>query len=108
MKKPKRDPFDTTEFKRYARRVREDMVPKMLDSAYVMTIAPNGGDADVKIAVEIGYAILLNKPLIVMKVPGRVHSEKLLRIADYVVEGDMDTEAGREAMYAQLERIMKQ
>lgn len=111
MKKPKRerDILDNPEFKRYARHVLKEMVPKMADSAYVITIAPDGGTAaDVKQAVEIGYAILLNKPLIVLKTPGRVVAEKLLRIADHVVEGDMSTEAGRAAVSDQFKRIMNQ
>jgi nucleoside 2-deoxyribosyltransferase len=84
------------------------VAPHMKDSAYVITIAPTDGLADVKIAVEIGYAILLGKPLIVLKQPGRPVAEKLLRIADYVIEGDMDTEVGRESVQEQLKRVLKQ
>lgn len=95
-------------FKKFARSVQEDLVPAMKGSAYVMTIAPDGGAVDVKIAVEIGFAILLDKPLIVLKMPGRPVAERLLRIADHVVEGDMTTEAGKEAMFAKLKAVMNQ
>lgn len=95
-------------FKKYAKHVREEMVPKMRGSAYVMTVAPTGGDVDVKIAVEIGYAILMDKPLIVLKPAGRTVAEKLLRIADHIIEGDMDTEEGRASISEQLRRLMNQ
>lgn len=110
MKKPRRGDaiLNDPEFKRYARHFLDEVAPKMVESAYVITIAPDGGTADVKQAVEIGYAILLNKPLIVLKTPGRVVAEKLLRIADHVVEGDMSTEAGRTAVSDQFKRIMNQ
>lgn len=110
MKKPKRerDILDDPDFKRYARRVLKDMVPKMAGSAYVMTIAPDGGTADVKLAVELGFAILLDKPLIVFKQSGRVVGERLLRIADHVVEGDTSTEFGRAELADNLKRIMNQ
>lgn len=96
------------QFKRFAKHFRENVLPNMKTSAYVITIAPEGGDADVKIAVEIGFAILLDKPLIVLKAKGRPVAERLLRIADHVVEGDMDTEAGRKDVAEQFERLLKQ
>jgi hypothetical protein len=100
--------FDDSDFKAFAKHIRTNMVPAMRDSAYVITIAPDGSDADIKIAVEIGTAILLNKPLVVLKIPGRVVAEKLLRIADHVIEGDMATEAGRESVLAQMNRVLRQ
>jgi hypothetical protein len=96
------------DFKAFAKSVKANMVPAMRDSSYVITIAPNGSDADIKIAVEIGMAILLNKPLVVLKIPGRVVAEKLLRIADHVIEGEMDTDAGREAVLAQMNQVLRQ
>jgi nucleoside 2-deoxyribosyltransferase len=108
MKKQNDDILDDPDFKRYARHFLDEVAPKMMESAYVITIAPTGGEADVKQAVEIGYAIMLGKPLIVLKQPGQVVAEKLLRIADHVVEGDMSTEVGRTAVGEQFKRIMNQ
>lgn len=103
-----KDIFDDIEFKEYAEHFMLEVAPKIKDSAYLMTIAPDGGHADVKIAVEIGYAILLNKPLIVVKMPGRTIAEKLLRIADHVIEGDLTTEEGRDSIFQQFARIVAQ
>jgi nucleoside 2-deoxyribosyltransferase len=96
-------------FKRFARDMRENLVPKIMDSAYVIAIAPpTGSDTDIRMAVEIGYAILSNKPLIVVAPAGRHVGEKLLRIADHVITGEMDTEAGREAMHDKLRAVLNQ
>jgi nucleoside 2-deoxyribosyltransferase len=99
---------DNDEFRSWAKDVLKDMVPKMAGSAYVISIAPPRGLADVKIAVEIGYAILLDKPLIVFAPKGRHVAERLLRIADHVITGDPNTTEGREEMFAQLKRAMNQ
>ena len=110
-RKPTRGEADWTgsdDFKTWAQDVLDDMVPKMKGSAYVISIAPPSGLADVKIAVEIGYAILLDKPLIVFAPEGRHVAERLLRIADHVITGNVETAAGREKMFQQLKRIMKQ
>jgi nucleoside 2-deoxyribosyltransferase len=101
--------LDDPDFKTFAQQIRENMLPAMKGSAYVISIAPpSDADVDVKLAVEIGYAILLDKPLIVFKIPGRVIGEKLMRIADHVVEGDLETDEGQAAAMAQITRIMRQ
>jgi len=86
----------------------KELVPKMQDSQFVVAIAPGEGDYDLHAAIEIGLCILMGKPLIVLAPDGRVHPEKLLRIADHVIRGDMETEAGRAAMFERMERILKQ
>lgn len=96
------------EFRRWAKDVLKHMTPAMADSSYVITIAPTKGIEDVKIAVEIGFAILMDKPLIVFAPEGRIVAPKLLRIADHVVIGNMDTPAGREVMMEKLRAVMDQ
>jgi len=108
MTKAKKDWSEDPGFKRFARHVLKDTVPKISVSAYVMTIAPEGGTRDIKQAVEIGLCILMDKPLIVFKQNGRVVAERLLRIADHVIEGDMNTPEGREALSARLQAVMRQ
>lgn len=108
--KAKRDLFDRPEFRDYAERFLREVAPMIRQSAYMMTIAPTGGTADVKIAAELGYSILLDKPLIVFVPAGRraTVAQKLLRIADHVIEGDMSTEAGREELQRKLKEVMTQ
>lgn len=95
-------------FKKFAKRVMDEMVPAMHGSAYVITIAPKGGEADVKLAVEIGFAILMDKPLIVFVPKGRAVGERLARIADHVLEADMTTEAGQKEAMNKLRILMGQ
>lgn len=87
---------------------KQELVPKMADSRYVISIAPASEDYDLKAAIEIGLCILMGKPLIVLAPMGRTVADKLLRIADHVIIGDLESEAGRTAMYIQLERILNQ
>lgn len=97
------------DFKKFAEDVLRGTVPKIADSAYVMAIAPMAGNkADIKQAVEIGLAILMDKPLIVIAPTGRTIADRLLRIADHVIEGDLSTEAGRENLAVKMKAIMGQ
>lgn len=110
MKNPK--PFDPSrdrEFGKFARSVIDDLVPKMKGSAHVMVVAPSKDEKlDVYLAVQIGYAILLDKPLIAVVPAGRIVAERLLRIADHVVEMDDSSDAGRERTMQKLQAIMTQ
>lgn len=109
MPKPK-DPFEHRDFKRYANHFIGEVAPKIRGSAFMITIAPPASGADVKLATELGYAILLDKPLIVLVPVGRGEhtAKKLLRIADHVIEADFETEEGRAAAQLQLASVLNQ
>ena len=68
--------------------VRQDLVPKLQDSAATVSIVP-GGEPDVKFAVELGMSIMLDKPIILVA-DGRPIPAKLRAIASAIVEGDFD------------------
>lgn len=99
---------DSDDFEEFIQQVRDDVVPKMLGSRYVVNIMPNKDEIDIKAAVEIGLAVLLDKPLIVLAPDGRVRCPKLLRLADHVITGDLETKAGRDVMFEKLGIILKQ
>lgn len=103
-----RDPYDDPAFRRYAKRVKQELIPKMQDSKVVMSLLPEG-EVDVKFAVELGISIMLDKPIIALVVPGVKVPDKLVRIADAIVEADLSSEEGRErtaaAIKAAMERI---
>ena len=103
-----KDPFDDPQFKTFAEQALRDAVPAIASSSYVISIAPTGGTADIKIAVEIGLAILMDKPLIVLAPKGRKVAARLMRIADVVIEVDMDTEAGRAAAAEKIKAALRQ
>ena len=74
---------------------RERVLPNIAQSAAVLVIAPEDKHADLKIAIEVGMAILLEKPLIVFKPKDRDAAPRLLTIADLVIEGDIKTDGDR-------------
>ena len=85
------DPFDSKEFLAYAKRVRVELIPKIRDSALTISIAPSDGQGDVKFATELGFSILLNKPIIVVAEPGTPISPALAKVAYRVIFADFST-----------------
>lgn len=62
-------------------------VPPLLDHCSVAaSLLPSDGVPDAKIAVEIGYILLMNKPLILLVAPGTEVPTGLARAADEIVE----------------------
>lgn len=82
------DPFETPEAREWAQRVRTELVPKLRESALTVSLVPRG-DSDVKFAVELGMSIMLDKPIIAVVAPGAKVPDKLVQVADLIVEGDV-------------------
>lgn len=99
---------DDPTFREYAEHVIENVLPHMKESAVFLTIAPTGGVADVKQAVEIGFMILMDKPMIVVAPPGRHVAERLLRVADHVITADISTDEGRKQIAAAIKALTNQ
>jgi len=72
-------------FERYARRVIDELLPKLQDSAITASIVPDG-PGDVKFAVELGLSIMLDKPIALLIRPGQSVPEHLARVADAIIE----------------------
>lgn len=106
MKPRKNDPFDHPDWKRYARRFREKVLPDIASSVHVMVLSPE--EPDVKVMLEIGAAILLDKPLILLVPPGRTVLPRLQRVADKVIKIDISTEEGQAATKQRLLEYLKQ
>ena len=98
------DDEQRAEWDAFVARFRRDALAKMSDSAFVASLVPRGG-FDVKFALETGTAILLGKPILAVVAPGGELPGKLGLVADEVVHADVDTEAGREAIAAAIERL---
>jgi hypothetical protein len=95
------DYADDPAFRAWQKRVREDLVPKLRDSAVVMSLVPTG-PTDIKFAVELGLSIMMDKPILAVVAPGTKVPDKLVRVADRIIEGDIATEAGRVKLQAAL------
>ncbi len=78
--------LERAEVKDWLFRAARDMFPKMKDSACSVVIGTDQCDA--KLALEIGAAVMFNKPIIVALPKGRTIPDGLRRIAAEVVEID--------------------
>lgn len=91
MKRKPTSPYEGDDFRRWADDMRARLIPKMRESASVLMIAPNLSEKfDIEFALQIGAAILLEKPLILLVPAGRVIPPKLRAIADRIIEADLD------------------
>jgi hypothetical protein len=90
---------------KFVEAVRVDALQKIDSSALVMSLVPSR-DVDVKFAVELGIAIMRDKPLLVVAMPGRTVPERLARVADKVVYADPDLEEGRTQIGEAVKQMM--
>jgi len=82
----------------YKKRVREELIPKIEGSSLFVSLVPSADKVDIKFAVELGLAIMYDKPLIACVAPGVKISEKLSRVVDRFVELDLNDPTGRERL----------
>jgi hypothetical protein len=99
-------PEERTQWDEFVAHFRRDTLGKIADSAIVMSLVPRSGDFDVKFAVELGAAIMLDKPIIAVALPGTPIPAKLREIADRIVEADIDVEEGRQTFARALDAMM--
>lgn len=79
------DPFESDDWKQFADRCINELVPKIDGSAMTISLVPNG-PGDVKFAVELGFSIMMDKPIIAVVKPGMKVPSKLIAVADAIVE----------------------
>lgn len=93
---------------RFVRHARTDAVRLIHGSAFVMTFVPDDGKPDVKFAVELGFGIMLNKPIITIAMKGQRVPPGLRRVSHSVIEltEDLDTQAGQDEMEAKLRAVI--
>lgn len=78
---------DDPEFIEWENHVTTNVVPRMEESALTVQLAPRG-ETDIKFAVELGLSIMLDKPIVLVCEPGQIVPDKLLKVADKVIEVD--------------------
>ena len=104
MSEAKGDPFDDPAWKRYADQAREKLEPMVRDSHVAVSLY--GGEIDPKLAIEMGYMILLDKPIIAVVAPGSKAPDKLVQVADEIVELALDDPSFNERLMAAVGRVM--
>jgi hypothetical protein len=83
------DPFKDPQWLSYADHVRNELIPKIRESAVTMSMV-TGSEPDPKMAMETGYMILLDKPIITVVTPGASVPAKLALVSDAIVRADLD------------------
>lgn len=86
--------------------VRRETVHGIDESAFVMSVVPTD-EVDVKFAVELGLAIMLDKPLLIVAQPGAHVPERLRQVAGKVVEVDIDTREGAHELAREVADFME-
>lgn len=99
------DPWDDASVIAWARHVVDDMVPKLEESAMSLNLVPDD-KGDVKFWVELGAAIMLDKPIIAVVFRDRPIPEKLERVADEIVRLPEGVDAaGSDELAAAIQRV---
>jgi hypothetical protein len=93
---------ERAEWDRFITHHHEHTVKAMESSAYVMSLVPGKDKVDVKFAVELGLAIMLDKNIVAMAQPGTPIPPRLRKVVDVVIVADLNTEAGRQQAIRQL------
>lgn len=83
--------------------VTEGLVPKVMDSAVCISLAPSENSLDAKFCVELGVMIMLNKPIIAVARPGDEIPPKLALVADKIVHADIATPEGQSLLHEAIE-----
>lgn len=78
--------LNSVEVRDFFEEMRRKVVPKIAESAIFLTMYE--GDLDLPFALQLGVAILMSKPILVLGMKGAAIPLKLLEIADKVVEID--------------------
>jgi hypothetical protein len=92
----------------FSRRFRHEVLPRILDSAVFLSIHSDNPDFDVQQATQLGAALLLDKPLLLVVPRGRFLGGHLRRAADIVVDDwDVDDPKAQERMADALKRLQE-
>jgi hypothetical protein len=78
--------------------------PQMMGSMYVLGVMAK---PDIYLALQVGLALVLDKPLILLIPPETWVSPRLRSLADIVVDGDIGDPAVKEKMRAAVQKIMR-
>jgi hypothetical protein len=79
------DPFNDPEYLQFVEDVRTGLIPKLADSSVAVSIVPGDLQADVKFAVELGFMVLMDKPIIAVMPAGTEIPKKLAAVSDRIV-----------------------
>jgi len=96
-------------FERWKQHCIKTLIPKIEGSNIFVSLTPaNAFKTDVKFAVELGFAIMYNKPIIAVIPPGTQVPDKLVRVADRIVELDLKDKNGQKRLMEVLKEMIRE
>ena len=97
---------NSPEWQEWASNVRAHVLQPMTDSQFVMSLVPKDPQqSDIKFAVELGMAMMLDKPLVMVVQPGTKVPDKIVRVADAIFEWDPDDPDAGKKMRAKIDEL---
>src|SRR5512144_298268 len=78
------DPFDDPQIREFLERADRELLPMIRESA--ITTSLWSGHPDPKQAIEFGYMVLLDKPIVIVVIHGAKVPDKVVRVADAIIE----------------------
>ena len=102
-------PSEMKQWEEFAEHTRKKTLPNMENSKMVMSLVPKG-KTDVKFNVELGSAIMMDKPIVLLVMPNTTIPVRLARVADAIIElhSDLDTEEGQAEMASKLKPVFEE
>jgi hypothetical protein len=102
-----KDILEQPEVKAYLEDFRRNVLPNIKGSAVVMELVCEA-EPDPKMCLEMGAAVLLDKPIVAICIQGRKVPQHLRRIASEVVEvSDLNSDADLEKINSALRRVVE-
>ena len=98
------DLFNDPNLQTYLARAESEMLPMMENSAIAITLVT--GKLDAKICLEIGAAVLLDKPIIAVICEGAKVPANLKRVASVIIEGNMTDAATRVKLQQAISNVI--
>ena len=100
------------EFDEFVARARRELVPKIEGSQIFVSITPPlkqpKEKVDIKFALELGLAIMYDKPICAVILPGTSIPEKLAKVVDKFVEMDFNDPTQRDRLTDALNEMLPQ
>lgn len=96
--------WDDPDIQGWLHSVESDLLPKMENSAICLAVSDGRVHADM--AVQIGAAILLDKPIVLVALNGEPISQALQRAATAIVRGSVTDQATKERLHAAISKAL--
>lgn len=100
------EPDERSRWDEFVEHFRREAIGKIAGSSAFVSLVPSPEDLDVKFAVELGAAIMLDKPILVLAPPGVRVPDNLRAVASEVVVADVDLESDKLVIEAAVRRLL--